>query len=78
MQIRRVNGNTYDIFGHIGFDHWTRVRRFHWGIKPIAGKPLTRDKVRSIILALADHPNGSIDNLVIGPETRSPDEEQVD
>ena len=63
MLIRKLNGNTYDVFGHTGFDNWTRIRRYVWGIKPVAGVQLDRETIRAILSALERHPNGSIDNV---------------
>lgn len=73
MLIRRLDRNTYDVFGGIGWPSpeegvggyglWTRVRRFHWGLKPVAGAPLSRPLVKEIFTAINSCPNGSIENI---------------
>ena len=63
MQIRRVDHNTYDVFGNTGFDAWTRVRRFHWGYKVVNGVELPREILRDVAANIAEHPNGSVNNL---------------
>ena len=65
MQIRQLNRNTYDVFGGTGFDNWTRVRRFHWGIKQIDGTFLPRPLLRDVSAAIEQNPRGSIHNVVI-------------
>jgi len=63
MQIRKLDKNTFDVFGETGFDSWTRVRRFHWGIKQIGGLFLPRPVLQLVSAAIAANPNGSIENV---------------
>lgn len=74
MIIRKLDRNTYDVFGGIGWPRedavpyasnaqWTRIRRFHWGFKPIAGAFLPRQVLNVVIDALLRHPEGSLENV---------------
>ncbi len=63
MQIRKLNSNTFDVFGDVGFDNWTRVRRFHWGFKQIGGLFLARPVLREVVATIEAHPHGSVENL---------------
>jgi hypothetical protein len=74
MIIRKLDRNTYDVFGGMGWPcedavpyasnaQWTRIRRFHWGMKPIAGTFLPRQTLHIVIDAILRHPEGSIDNV---------------
>jgi hypothetical protein len=63
MQIRKLDPHTYDVFGGTGFDSWTRLRRFHWGFKQIAGVFLPRSTLQSVIETIQFNPEGSIDNI---------------
>jgi len=65
MLIRQLNRNTYDVFGGTGFDNWTRVRRFHWGIKQVDGVFLPRPLLRDVSTAIEVCPQGSLNNIVI-------------
>lgn len=64
MQIRKLDRNTFDVFTGTGFDNWTRVRKFHWGVKPIAGGRIDRDTLNAIEAAVIQYPNGNINNTV--------------
>jgi len=63
MLIRKLNQNTFDVFGDVGFDNWTRIKRFHWGFKPVAGVFLARPVLREVAAAIEAHPEGSIENV---------------
>ena len=63
MQIRKLDKNTFDVFGETGFDNWTRVRRFHWGYKQIGGNFLPRPVMQEVSTALVKFPNGSLENI---------------
>lgn len=63
MLIRKLDRNTYDVFGGQGWDQWTRLRRFHWGCKPIAGTFLPRPVLKDVIAAIEAAPDGSIENI---------------
>lgn len=63
MQIRKVASGVYDIFGDIGFTTWTRVRKFHWGIKPVLGAALPRNAIKKITEMIDRFPNGNINNV---------------
>ena len=62
MLIRKVDRNTYDVFGGVGWN-WTRLRKFHWGFKPIQGEFLPRETLKEVIDRLTHNPNGSIENV---------------
>ena len=60
MLIRKVEHNIYDIFMGTGWPRedavpyasdatWTRVRRYHWGLKQIAGTYLPRKVLREVM-----------------------------
>ena len=63
MQIRRLNTHTFDIFGGVGFDNWTRIRRFHWGWKQIGGTFLKRELLKEVCDKVERYPTGCIDNV---------------
>ena len=74
MIIRKLDRNTYDVFGGIGWPNtdavpyasnaqWTRIRRFHWGMKPIAGTFLPRQLLHDVIQAILAFPEGSLENV---------------
>lgn len=74
MIIRKLNRNTYDVFGGTGWPNadavphasnaqWTRIRRFHWGMKQIAGTFLPRALLQDVIGAIQQHPEGSLENI---------------
>lgn len=74
MIIRKLDRNTYDVFGGIGWPiedavpeasnaQWTRIRRFHWGMKPIAGAFLPRQLLQEVMEKIARFPNGSLENV---------------
>lgn len=63
MQIRKLDKNTYDVFGDVGFEHWTRIKRFHWGFKPVGGVFLSRPVLREVSNAIEAHPEGSLENV---------------
>lgn len=87
MIIRKLDRNTYDVFGGQGWPvadavpyasnaqwgqygphgwqqpQWTRIRRFHWGMKQIAGTFLPRQLLHNVITAINQHPHGSLDNI---------------
>lgn len=46
--IKRLDGKTFDVFTGNGFNNWTRVKRFHWGIKPVQGKFLNRQQIHEL------------------------------
>jgi hypothetical protein len=74
MIIRKLDRNTYDVFGGIGWPkedavayasnaQWTRIRRFHWGFKPIAGTFLPRQLLHNVIQTILNHPDGNLENV---------------
>lgn len=74
MIIRKLDRNTYDVFGGIGWPcedaapyasnaQWTRIRRFHWGFKPIDGAFLPRQVLNVVIQGILAFPEGSYDNV---------------
>ena len=74
MIIRKVARGVYDVFMGTGwpqadavqYSHagtWTRVRRFHWGIKPIAGAFLQRPQLQSVMSAIEANPMGGLENV---------------
>lgn len=48
MFIKKLKENIYDVFTDTQWDNWTRVRRFHWGVRVIAGKQLSREGIREL------------------------------
>lgn len=46
--IKQIDNKTFDVFTGNGFHNWTRVKRFHWGIKPVEGKHLTRQQISEL------------------------------
>ena len=74
MIIRKLDRNTYDVFGGTGWPNadavsyasnaaWTRIRRFHWGMKQIAGTFLQRQLFNTVVAAIQQHPEGSLENI---------------
>ena len=63
MLIRKLSNGVYDVFGEKGFDNWTRVRRYHWGHKQVAGVFLPRPVLQAVIAAIESNPQGSIENV---------------
>ena len=74
MIIRKLDRNTYDVFGGNGWPNveavpyasnatWTRVRRYHWGMKQIGGAFLPRQQLQKVIVAINSHPHGSLHNV---------------
>lgn len=46
--VKQLDKRTFDVFYGNGFDNWTRFRRFHWGVKPVAGKHVSRQQINQI------------------------------
>lgn len=42
MFVKRLAPNIYDVFIGNGWNNWTRVRRYHWGVKILEGNFLNR------------------------------------
>lgn len=63
MLIRKLSPGIYDVFGDVGFDSWTRVRRYHWGMKQVAGVFLPRPVLQLVSAAINENPNGSLENI---------------
>lgn len=74
MIIRKLDKNTFDVFGGIGWPiadavegassaQWTRVRRFHWGFKQIGGTWLQRPLFQEVVAAIGNNPQGSLENV---------------
>jgi hypothetical protein len=74
MIVRKLDRNTYDVFGGIGWPNadavphasnaqWTRLRRFHWGMKQIGGTFLPRGLLQQVIATVEAHPHGSLENV---------------
>lgn len=71
MLVRKLAPHVYDIFMGIGWPipdvfpgsitgTWTRVRKFHWGVKPVAGAFVSRGDCREIFDAINANPNGNL------------------
>jgi hypothetical protein len=58
--VKQVSRYVYDIFGGVGYDTWTRVRKQHWGVVPVAGsyRP-TRAECKVLDAVIHDFPQGS-------------------
>lgn len=52
MLIRQLSYNTFDVFIGDGWDNWTRIRKFHWGFKPIAGQFIPRHILREVAISI--------------------------
>ena len=48
MLIKKLHRNVFDVFLGKGFDHWSRVKRTHFGITVIAGQKLPHNMMRQI------------------------------
>jgi len=48
MLIKRLHSNVFDVFLGKGFEHWTRVRRGHWGVSVIAGARLPKALLKQV------------------------------
>ena len=63
--VKQVSRYVFDVFGGVGYDQWTRVRKQHWGIVPVAGERITRTQAKQIEQALGSFPNGSNDPIEV-------------
>lgn len=43
----------YDVFLGDGWEGWTRVRKHHWGVQPVAGDRLPKDVLNELNERLA-------------------------
>lgn len=48
MFIKRLDKYRYDVFLGDRWDNWTRVHRFHWGVKVVAGNRLPRSVIHDL------------------------------
>lgn len=46
--LKRLDRVHYDVFIGNGWDNWTRIKRNHWGVQVVAGKPLPRATIREL------------------------------
>lgn len=63
MLIRQLDPRTYDVFNGTGFEQWTRIRRFHWGFKPVQGVFLNRQVLKEVVDKIIEFPDGSVNNV---------------
>lgn len=63
MLIRKVDRYTADVFGDVGFDNWTRIRKYAWGYKVVAGVRLSKELMDQVIAKLEQFPRGSLNNV---------------
>lgn len=52
MFIKKLHNNVFDVFLGKGFDHWSRVRRGHWGVSVVAGARLPKSLMKEVGHAL--------------------------
>ena len=52
--IKQLDNRTYDVFYGNGFHNWTRFKKFHYGLKPVAGKHVDRQQINQINSLLAN------------------------
>lgn len=60
MQVRKLDRNTFDVYGGQGFENWSRIRRFHWGVKVIDGIKLDRATLSEVEEDILMFPDGHI------------------
>jgi len=48
MFIKQKEKHVFDVFVGNGWDNWTRVQRFHWGCKVVAGNHLPRNVIHEL------------------------------
>lgn len=48
MFIKRLEQNVYDVFVGTQWDEWTRVRRYPWGVRILAGLKLSQDSMKEL------------------------------
>jgi hypothetical protein len=65
MLIRKVDRYTYDVFGDVGFDNWSRVHKFPWGYKVVKGNRLEKELLDEVITAIQQNPRGSLHNVTV-------------
>ena len=46
--IKRLDKNRFDIFTGNGWSGWTRVQRFHWGVKVIGGSRVSKEVIHEV------------------------------
>lgn len=63
IQLRQVSKYVYDVFPATGFDNWTRVRQYHWGLSVIGGVRVARSALKVIQRCIEQHPRGSVDPI---------------
>ena len=63
MQVRQVNRHQFDVFLGRGFDQWSRVHRYHWGVKVVAGNRLPRQELNAVSEAIKENPHGNVENV---------------
>jgi hypothetical protein len=63
MLIRKVDRYTYDVFGDVGFDNWSRIHKFPWGYKVVKGIRLDKELMDQVIQKLQEFPRGSLQNV---------------
>ena len=74
MLVRKLAPHVYDIFMGIGWPipdvfpgsitgTWTRVRKFHWGVKPIAGAFPSRSVMREVFTKIEQFPRGNLEEI---------------
>jgi hypothetical protein len=63
MQIRKHSKYVFDVFAGVGFDGWTRIRKFHWGYKVVGGQRLTNQELAGVTEKLEQHPYGSLESV---------------
>jgi len=69
IQLRKVSPYVYDVFNGNGFDDWTRVRKYHWGLSCIGGIRLERRALRALQAVIQQYPHGNVDaiNMEVAP-----------
>lgn len=65
IQIRQVGRFVYDVFSGNGFSTWTRVRRYHWGVKHLAGEPINKVQSKQLHDLTERIPYGWIEPIAV-------------
>lgn len=63
--IRQVSHYVYDVFSGIGFSTWSRVRRFHWGMKHVSGEPINKAQSKQLHELTDRLPYGWVEGVAV-------------
>jgi len=54
MKICRVSRYVFDVFGGVGWENWSRIRKFPWGYKVVNGMYLNKEAMTASVNAIEE------------------------